>query len=110
MSSKRTFVPSTTHVNGDWAIKTGIFKFCFNTFCKPFNSEPPPVNITPLSTISAANSGGVFSKTLIETLTIFLILSSRALAVSSWFIVIVIGRPVIKFLPFTINSFFLSGL
>ncbi len=52
-------------------------------FVSPFKSDPPPVNITPLSTISAANSGGVFSKTLIETLTIFLILSSRALAVSS---------------------------
>ena len=30
----------------------------------PFSKLPPPVNTIPLSAISAANSGGVFSNTL----------------------------------------------
>ena len=40
----------------------------------PFNKDPPPVKTAPFSIISADNSGGVSSNTLLHAETILLIL------------------------------------
>ena len=46
----------------------------------PDNKAPPPVNVIPLSTISAANSGAVFSKALFTASIILPIGSDNASA------------------------------
>ena len=55
-------VPTATHDNGSSATWTGkpvSFEKRLSIF---FNNAPPPVNVNPISTKSADNSGGVFSK------------------------------------------------
>ena len=64
----------------------------------PFNKAPPPVNIMPLSIISAANSGGVFSMLFMAS-KIVLIASLRASLISLELTCIVLGRPDTKSLP-----------
>ena len=110
MSSRRTPVPSATHVNGVSAIKVGIVNSSSNKSTSPVNFAPPPVRTNPFSTISADNSGGVCSKTFLVDFIILFKSSSRASFVSSCVNSIESGKPVIKFLPFTTNFSFLDGL
>ena len=67
----------------------------------PRSNDPPPVNTIPLSAISAANSGGVFSRTECTASTIWRVGSRSASSVSSELTVIVLGRPVTKLRPLT---------
>ena len=48
------------------------------------SSEPPPVNTMPLSTMSAASSGGVASKATFTASTIWLVGSAKASATWRW--------------------------
>ena len=54
-------MPNATDNNGSSAIETGSPVDCLSTVSIPFSNAPPPVRTIPLSTISAANSGAVFS-------------------------------------------------
>ena len=58
-------VPITTHKRGSSAIVTGKLVDLRKIVSRLFKREPPPVKTIPLSTISAANSGGVCSKALL---------------------------------------------
>ena len=58
-------VPSATEVSGLSAIKTGTFNSWANNLSIPSIKAPPPVMTIPLSIISADNSGGVCSNTLL---------------------------------------------
>ena len=60
-------VPSATHVSGLSATNTGTFSSCDNNLSNPSISAPPPVITIPLSIISADNSGGVCSSTLLAS-------------------------------------------
>ena len=67
----------------------------------PFNKAPPPVSTIPRSTISAASSGGVFSRTPCTISTICAVSSFKATRISSEVKVATLGSPVTTFLPFT---------
>ena len=60
--------PSATQVSGDSAIKAGIVSSSSITSTSPVSCAPPPVRITPFSTISPASSGGVCSNTFFVSL------------------------------------------
>jgi hypothetical protein len=62
---------------------------------------PPPVSTTPLSTMSAASSGGVRSRASSAASTIALIGSCSASRISSEFTTTVLGTPATMSLPFT---------
>ena len=57
-------VPIATQVIGSSAVIVLIPVLEEIKSSRPRKRLPPPVNTIPLSAISAANSGGVFSKTL----------------------------------------------
>ena len=94
-------VPSATQVNGEAAINVGILVFSSINSNNPINWDVPPVSTIPLSIISDDSSGGVDSKIEIISFIIFSTLPWRDYLISFWFIFIIEGRPVIKFLPFT---------
>ena len=60
--SKAFPVPIATQANGSSAICTGSPVSLENLLSIFFNKAPPPVSVIPISTKSADNSGGVFSK------------------------------------------------
>ena len=92
-------MPIATHVTGSSAILTGMPMHFAISLSSPFSNPPPPVRTIPLSIISAESSGGVFSRTLLTESIIALNGSSRASLISSEFIVMVFGRPLIRSLP-----------
>ena len=55
-------VPTATQDNGSSATWTGSPVSFENLLSIFFNKAPPPVKVNPISTKSADNSGGVFSK------------------------------------------------
>ena len=59
------------------ATNTGTFNSDSNNLSKPVNKAPPPVKKIPRDTISAANSGGVCSRTCLVSLTIVAQVSSK---------------------------------
>ena len=61
ISSRHLPVPITTHVKGSSAITTGNPVASLKVVSNSFSNAPPPVRTSPLSTISAASSGGVCS-------------------------------------------------
>ena len=70
ISSKALPVPLTTQANGFSAIETGKPVALRSTWSRFESSAPPPVRTIPLSTISAASSGAVFSKATFTASTI----------------------------------------
>src|SRR5262249_34288918 len=58
-SSRIRPAPRTTHVSGSLAIVIGRSVSRLSNRSSPGSSAPPPVNVMPLSTMSAASSGGV---------------------------------------------------
>ena len=60
--SKAFPVPIATQANGSSATCTGNPVSLENLLSIFFNKAPPPVRVNPMSTKSADNSGGVFSK------------------------------------------------
>ena len=64
-------MPLTTHVKGSSGTATGNPVACCRIKSILLNNAPPPVKTIPLSTISAANSGGVFSKATFTASTIW---------------------------------------
>jgi len=62
---------------------------------------PPPAKIIPLSTISAASSGGVFSREILIASTTSETGSARASLISSEVTSIIFGAPAIRSRPFT---------
>ncbi len=84
-------VPIATAVIGSSAVMVLIPVFSSINSSSPCNKHPPPVNTIPLSAISAANSGGVFSSTLCTASTICDVASFKASSVSSEVTVIVFG-------------------
>ncbi len=69
------------------------------------SKDPPPAKIIPLSTISAASSGGVLSSAVFMVSTTAEIGSDKASLISSELISIVLGAPLIKSLPLTSKVF-----
>ena len=65
ISSKQRPVPITTQVKGSSAITTGKPVASLIVVSSSPKRAPPPVKTIPLSTISAANSGGVCSKAVL---------------------------------------------
>ena len=61
-SSSTLPVPSATHESGSSATVMGRFVSCRSRRSSPRSSAPPPVRTMPLSTMSAASSGGVRSR------------------------------------------------
>ena len=70
MFSSITPQPLATQFNASSATNTGTPNSFSNKRSSPLKSAPPPVKKIPLDTISAANSGGVCSKTCFVSLTI----------------------------------------
>ena len=70
-------------MRGSSARETGSPVFSLIKISKFANSEPPPARIIPLSTISAASSGGVFSSEILMASTTSDIGSARASLISS---------------------------
>ena len=68
---------------------------------RPERRLPPPVRTIPLSAISDASSGGVFSNTLCTASTICEVASLNASSVSSDVTSTVFGRPVTRLRPLT---------
>ena len=64
LGSPKTFpAPKATAESGSIASVMGKPVASFSKASKPFISDPPPATTNPLSTISAANSGGAVSYT-----------------------------------------------
>ncbi|CAH0318831.1 hypothetical protein SRABI80_04763 [Peribacillus frigoritolerans] len=78
---------------------TGICVSSLMTLSKLRSKAPPPVSTMPLSMMSAANSGGVFSKVFFTESTIAETVSLNALDISSAVISIVFGNPVNRSRP-----------
>ena len=57
-------VPRATQVKGSSAIETGSPVVTLIASSRRWSKAPPPVSIIPLSTISAASSGGITSSAL----------------------------------------------
>ena len=102
-------VPTATAVIGSSAVIVFIPVFSSINCSSPYNKEPPPVNTIPRSAISAANSGGVLSRTPCTASIICEVVSFKASSVSSEVTVIVLGRPVTKLRPRT-SKVMVSGL
>jgi hypothetical protein len=64
-----------------------------------FSKAPPPVNIIPLSIISAENSGGIYSKTALTVSIIASICSEMATRISSESMDRIFGIPEARSLP-----------
>ena len=62
---------------------------------------PPPVSTMPLSTMSAAISGGVRSSTMRTASMMVMMGSRRASRISSSLISMVLGKPAMRSRPFT---------
>ena len=97
--------PLTTQVSGSSARETGKPVFSLINTSKFARSDPPPARIIPLSTISAANSGGVFSRETFMASTTSAIGSARASLISSDVTSIILGAPAIRSRPLTSNVF-----
>ena len=99
--SKAFPVPIATHANGSSAICTGNPVSLENLLSMFFNNAPPPVNVNPISTKSADNSGGVFSKASLIPFTSSLNTPDKASELSSSVILTSLGVPDRRSLPFT---------
>ena len=95
--------PFATQFKASSATNTGTPSSFSNKWSNPVNKAPPPVKKIPRDIISAANSGGVCSKTCLVSLTIVWQVSRNANSVSSAVRVIVWGNPVTKSRPLTSN-------
>ena len=93
--------PRATQVRGSSAIVTGIPVSSLSNLSKLWSNAPPPDNIIPCSAISAANSGGDFSRAVRTAATMPLIGSERASRISFEFKVNERGTPSTTDLPRT---------
>ena len=75
--------PIATDDNGSSIMVIGTPVSSLRILSRFFNSAPPPVNIIPLSIISAENSGGICSKTALTVSIIALTCSEMATRISS---------------------------
>ena len=64
-------VPRATQVKGSSAIETGSPVVTLIASSRRWSKAPPPVSMMPLSTISAANSGGTTSSALFKAVMIW---------------------------------------
>ena len=96
MSSIILPVPFATQSKGLSAIYVGISVFCDIKASMFFIKAPPPANVIPLSTISDANSGGVFSNVALTKSIIFSISGAIAAWTSVAVIVLFSGNPVVN--------------
>ena len=94
-------VPFTTESNGSSATFTGTLVLSRMIWSIPRSKLPPPATIIPLSSISAANSGGVCSKAVLVASIIWPTGSARASQIWAWLISISLGTPLTKSLPLT---------
>ena len=94
-------MPIATHAKGSSAIWTGKPVSLENLLSMFFNKDPPPVKVKPISTKSADNSGGVFSKASLIPFTISVKIPSKASAESSSVILTSLGVPDLMSLPLT---------
>ena len=90
-----------TLVRGSSARETGSPVFSFIRTSRLARREPPPAKIIPLSTMSAANSGGVFYNDIFIASTTSVIGSDNASLISSDVTSIIFGAPAIRSLPLT---------
>ena len=93
--------PRTTAVNGSSATCTGRLVSILMRSSSPFNNAPPPVNITPLSRMSAESSGGVLSSVCLTASTIWEIFSFNASLISTELTSTVLGIPPTRSRPLT---------
>ncbi|MNI72475.1 hypothetical protein D3C73_1284200 [compost metagenome] len=99
MLSNALPVPTATQSSGFSATITGIPVSRANSLSRLRSNAPPPVNTMPRSIISAANSGGHFSRVTLTASTIAPTVSLSASEISSDVIVMVLGRPVTRSRP-----------
>ena len=94
-------LPSTTALMGSSQTMTGSPVSSRRSTSRLARSAPPPVSTMPLSTISAASSGGVFSSARSTASTIAFVGSASASRISSELTTTVFGTPATRSRPFT---------
>lgn len=99
ISSRNLPAPRTTQVSGFSACITGTPVSLLINLSRPLRREPPPVITMPRSTISAASSGGVFSRACLTPSSICSTGSFSDFLISTESISRVLGRPDIASLP-----------
>ncbi len=93
ISSRNFPAPRTTQVSGFSARITGTPVSLLIYLSSPLRRDPPPVITIPLSTISAASSGGVFSRACLTPSRICSTGSFNDFLISTESISRVLGRP-----------------
>lgn len=94
-------VPAATTSIASCTVNVLTPVFCSINASIPCSMAPPPVRTIPRSMISAASSGGVFSRTPWTVSTICQVVSRKAVRISSEVSVATFGSPVMIFLPLT---------